>query len=144
VDSSWRAELKRHPAVKALLDGLWPQLTAKQVLRRLYIDSDFRGAVCAGVLTEDEARLLGRRAGPLKTSAADMVLLDELLTIIRPLTTGQLLGHVVVDEAQDLSPMQCRAIARRSATGSLTVLGDLAQGTTPWATGRPARSCPRR
>ncbi|MCZ9337651.1 AAA family ATPase, partial [Streptomyces sp. TRM76130] len=42
-------------------------------------------------------------------------------------------GHVVVDEAQDLSPMECRAIARRAAFGSLTVLGDLAQGTTPWA-----------
>jgi superfamily I DNA/RNA helicase len=41
---------------------------------------------------------------------------------------------VVVDEAQDLSPMECRAIGRRCATGSATVLGDLAQGTTPWAT----------
>ncbi len=40
----------------------------------------------------------------------------------------------MVDEAQDLSPMQCRAIGRRCATGSATVLGDIAQGTTPWAT----------
>jgi len=38
-----------------------------------------------------------------------------------------------VDEAQDLSPMQCRALGRRSVTGSLTVLGDLAQGTSAWA-----------
>jgi DNA helicase IV len=30
--------------------------------------------------------------------------------------------------------MQCRAIGRRCATGSATVLGDLAQGTTAWAT----------
>ena len=42
-------------------------------------------------------------------------------------------GHVVVDEAQDLSAMQCRAIARRSEHGSITLLGDLAQGTAPWA-----------
>jgi hypothetical protein len=42
-------------------------------------------------------------------------------------------AHVLVDEAQDLSPMQCRAIARRSEHGSITVLGDLAQGTTAWA-----------
>lgn len=63
-------------------------------------------------------------------SAADLVLLDELAGLIeRP--GGY--GHVVVDEAQDLSPMQCRAVARRTAFGSLTVLGDLAQGTTPWA-----------
>ncbi|MFD2352532.1 hypothetical protein ACFSTC_29505 [Nonomuraea ferruginea] len=63
-------------------------------------------------------------------SAADLVLLDELAGLIeRP--RGY--GHVIVDEAQDLSPMQCRAVARRSEHGSLTVLGDLAQGTTPWA-----------
>ncbi len=63
-------------------------------------------------------------------SAADLVLLDELAGLIeRPGSYG----HVVVDEAQDLSPMQCRAVARRTAFGSLTVLGDLAQGTTPWA-----------
>jgi len=42
-------------------------------------------------------------------------------------------GHVVVDEAQDLSAMQCRAISRRSEHGSVTVLGDLAQGTAAWA-----------
>jgi DNA helicase IV len=40
---------------------------------------------------------------------------------------------VVLDEAQDLSPMQCRAVARRLAAGSLTVLGDLAQATSPWS-----------
>jgi DNA helicase IV len=40
---------------------------------------------------------------------------------------------LVIDEAQDLSPMECRAIGRRAAYGSLTVLGDLAQGTTPRA-----------
>ncbi|MEE1755585.1 HelD family protein [Streptomyces sp. SP18CS02] len=63
-------------------------------------------------------------------SAADLVLLDELAGLIeRP--GGY--GHIVIDEAQDLSPMQCRAIARRADFGSLTVLGDLAQGTTPWA-----------
>jgi DNA helicase IV len=41
---------------------------------------------------------------------------------------------VVLDEAQDLSPMECRAVGRRCATGSATVLGDLAQGTAPAAT----------
>jgi DNA helicase IV len=41
-------------------------------------------------------------------------------------------GHLVADEAQDLSPMMLRALARRSSTGSVTVLGDLAQATTPW------------
>lgn len=30
--------------------------------------------------------------------------------------------------------MQLRAVGRRCSTGSATILGDLAQGTTPWAT----------
>ena len=63
-------------------------------------------------------------------SAADAVLIDEAAGLIERLPS---FGHVVVDEAQDLSPMQCRAIARRSEHGSITLLGDLAQGTAPWA-----------
>jgi DNA helicase IV len=60
------------------------------------------------------------------------VLLDELAGLLDGVDT---FVHVVVDEAQDLSPMQCRAIARRCLLGSVTVLGDLAQATTPWAPG---------
>ncbi|MGH9099966.1 MAG: HelD family protein, partial [Acidimicrobiales bacterium] len=41
-------------------------------------------------------------------------------------------GHIVVDEAQDLSPMQLRMLARRSISGSMTVVGDVAQATGPW------------
>jgi DNA helicase IV len=60
------------------------------------------------------------------------VLVDELAGLISG-TEGFV--HVVVDEAQDLSPMQCRAVARRCPLGSLTVLGDQAQTTAPWAAG---------
>jgi DNA helicase IV len=42
-------------------------------------------------------------------------------------------GHIVVDEVQDLSPMQLRMVARRSLSGSMTVVGDIAQATGPWA-----------
>jgi DNA helicase IV len=59
------------------------------------------------------------------------VLIDEAADLMERTPS---LAHIVVDEAQDLSPMQCRAIGRRCATGSATVLGDIAQGTTPWAT----------
>ena len=66
-----------------------------------------------------------------KWSAADAVLIDEANDLV---ARTHSLGHVVLDEAQDLSPMQYRAVGRRCTTGSATVLGDLAQGTTPWAT----------
>ncbi len=42
-------------------------------------------------------------------------------------------GHIVVDEVQDLSPMQLRMLGRRSLSGSMTVVGDIAQATGPWA-----------
>lgn len=47
-------------------------------------------------------------------------------------------GHAVVDEAQELSPMQWRVITRRVPSRSMTVVGDVAQtgspaGTTSWA-----------
>jgi DNA helicase IV len=61
------------------------------------------------------------------------VLLDELDDLIERRTGS--LDHLVLDEAQDLSAMQLRALGRRCRTGSATVLGDLAQATTPWAAG---------
>jgi DNA helicase IV len=133
ADSKWTREVGRKPAVKEFLDRVWPRLTAKQVLRELYGDDAFRASVCAGLLTTDESNLLRRGNAAFKPSAADVLLLDEIQAHLRHLTSMQTYGHVVVDEAQDLSPMQCRAVARRCPSGSLTVLGDLAQGTTPWA-----------
>ena len=66
------------------------------------------------------------------------MLVDEVADLVDRTPS---LGHVVLDEAQDLSPMQLRAVGRRCSTGSATVLGDIAQGTTPWATRRgPSRS----
>jgi DNA helicase IV len=44
-------------------------------------------------------------------------------------TPPRTFGHVIVDEAQDLTPMQLRMVARRAREGSLTVLGDVAQAT---------------
>jgi DNA helicase IV len=42
-------------------------------------------------------------------------------------------GHVVIDEAQDLSPMQLRMVGRRVPSGSLTIVGDLGQASGSWA-----------
>ncbi len=93
-------------------------------------------AAADGVLTADEQRMLlwdspPRTKGAARWTRADMALLDEVADLLDRTPS---LGHVVLDEAQDLSPMQLRAVGRRASTGSLTVLGDIAQGTTPWAT----------
>ncbi len=71
-----------------------------------------------------------RGLGSAPWTRADQVLIDEAADLIERTPS---IAHIVVDEAQDLSPMEVRAIGRRCATGAATVLGDIAQGTTPWA-----------
>jgi DNA helicase IV len=128
----------RSKPVKAMLDAVWPRVVAEQVLHRLFADADFLAQSAGDEFTADErtALLWGKPARSWKSakwSAADTVLLDELDDLIERRTGS--LGHLVLDEAQDLSAMQLRALGRRCRTGSVTVLGDLAQATTPWAAG---------
>jgi len=92
-------------------------------------------AAAEGVLSAEEQELLRWKRPPrtvksARWSAADALLIDEAAGLLDRVPSY---GHIIVDEAQDLSPMQCRMLARRCAHGSLTVLGDLAQGTAPWA-----------
>ncbi|GAB1336299.1 AAA family ATPase [Streptomyces sp. E-15] len=126
----------RNSAVKAAVKAIWPAVDPARLVLRLLTDAEFLAEHAEGVLDEDERKtiLWARPARSVKTarwSAADAVLVDEAADLIQRTHS---LGHVVLDEAQDLSPMQYRAVGRRCTTGSATVLGDLAQGTTPWAT----------
>ena len=82
-----------------------------------------------GLLTEDEQRLVLRRRGRAWT-VADGPLVDEAKELIYG--RSRTYGYAIVDEAQDLSPMQLRMLARRCPSGSLTLLGDLAQAIGPW------------
>ena len=130
---AWVRRMGRSAPVARFLDEVWPAVTAEALVYELLSDPS---RAAAGILSEEEQAAI-RWARPARSvkaahwSAADAVLIDEAAGLIDRLPS---FGHVVVDEAQDLSPMQCRAIARRSEHGSITLLGDLAQGTAPWAT----------
>ncbi|GAA2543970.1 ATPase AAA [Streptomyces levis] len=133
--SAWVRRVERARPVSAYLDAVWPRVRPEEVVASLLGDAAALAAAADGVLDPGEQRALlwARPPRSWKSalwSAADLVLLDEVAGLIEH---PEGYGHVVVDEAQDLSPMECRAIARRARFGSLTVLGDLAQGTTPWA-----------
>ncbi|MET8407538.1 ATP-binding domain-containing protein [Streptomyces sp. NPDC005195] len=126
----------RDSAVKAAVKAIWPPVDPARLVLRLLTDADFLAVHAEGILDEDERKeiLWAKPARSVKTakwSPADTVLIDEATDLVQRTHS---LGHVVLDEAQDLSPMQYRAVGRRCTTGSATVLGDLAQGTTPWAT----------
>ncbi|MEY9812796.1 HelD family protein [Streptomyces albogriseolus] len=126
----------RNAAVKAAVKAVWPAVDPAKLVLRLLSDAEFLAEHAEGLLDEQEQKAIlwakpARSVKSAKWSAADTVLIDEAADLIRRTPS---LGHVVLDEAQDLSPMQYRAVGRRCTTGSATVLGDLAQGTTPWAT----------
>ncbi|MFF0254288.1 HelD family protein [Micromonospora zamorensis] len=128
-------KLARQTHVEALLDRLWPPLTAASFLRDLLGSRDRLIAAAGDEFTAAEAVRLQRRAtdriSEESWSKGDLPLLDEAESMINDVTTQY--GHIVVDEAQDLSPMQLRSIGRRSASGSMTIVGDIAQSTGPWA-----------
>ncbi|MFJ8793329.1 HelD family protein [Streptomyces sp. NPDC102462] len=126
----------RNSAVKAAVKAIWPPVDPAKLVLRLLTDADFLAVHAEGLLSQDEQKTLlwskpVRSVKSARWSAADAVLIDEATDLVQRTHS---LGHVVLDEAQDLSPMQYRAVGRRCTTGSATVLGDLAQGTTPWAT----------
>ncbi len=125
----------RSPEVRAFCDAVWPAQDPAGLVHVLYTDPALLARAARGLLDDDEQALLrrssyGRSARTAPWTEADAVLVDEAAGLLER-TEGY--GHVVLDEAQDLSPMQCRAVARRLAAGSLTVLGDLAQATSPWS-----------
>lgn len=126
----------RNAAVKAAVKAVWPAVDPAKLVLRLLSDGEFLAEHAEGLLDAEEQKAIlwarpPRSVKSAKWSAADAVLIDEAADLVERTPS---LGHVVLDEAQDLSPMQYRAVGRRCSTGSATVLGDLAQGTTPWAT----------
>ncbi len=126
----------RSRPVKQYAEALWPAVDPAKLLFRLFTEPELLAEHADGILTDEEQAMLvwakaPRSAGAAKWSVADATLIDEIADLVDRTPS---LGHVVLDEAQDLSAMQLRAVGRRCSTGSMTVLGDIAQGTTPWAT----------
>ncbi|MFF5390898.1 HelD family protein [Streptomyces sp. NPDC013012] len=128
-----RRDLERNRRVERLVERVWPSPGPREALRSLYDSADLLRDCADGILDEDEqAALLRARAASADAdpwTLDDQVCLEELGVLISGDTPPRY-GHIVVDEAQDLTPMQARSLRRRCAAGgSMTVLGDLAQAT---------------
>jgi DNA helicase IV len=135
-DDRTHEAVRRSGPVRDAVNAVWPKADPVRLVFRLLSGPVLLSPAAQGLLDPAEQAAISwaappRGPGSARWSAADAVLIDEARDLIERTPS---LAHVVVDEAQDLSPMQCRAIGRRCATGSATVLGDIAQGTTPWAT----------
>jgi DNA helicase IV len=135
-DDRVQDSVARSRPVKQYAEALWPAVDPARLVMRLLGDPAFLAEAADGVLTEEEQSLLlwpkpAKGPASVRWSVGDAVLIDEAADLVSRTPS---LGHVVADEAQDLSAMMLRAVGRRCSTGSSTVLGDLAQATTPWAT----------
>ena len=121
--------------LEALVESIWPTLTPAAFLRDLLGSAERLEAAAGQVLSTSEMKVLKRRVTKQSSaetwSPEDLPLLDHVAFAM----TGECdtYAHVVVDEVQDLSPMQLRALRRRSRHGAMTLVGDVAQSTGPWA-----------
>jgi DNA helicase IV len=135
-DDRTHEAVRRTRPVRAVVDQMWPKADPVRLVFSLLSDPELLARAGDGLLDAAEQDVIRwpvppRGPGSARWSPADAALIDEARDLIERTPS---LSHVVVDEAQDLSAMECRAIGRRCATGSATVLGDIAQGTTAWAT----------
>ncbi|MCP3991068.1 MAG: AAA family ATPase [Actinomycetia bacterium] len=122
---------------KAAVDKMWPTVSPVNLVRSLYRSPKWLIEAATGILSAEEQKKLKRPSTKKPAdevwTVGDLPLLDEAQWLCAGVPATY--GHVVVDEAQDLSPMALRMLARRAAGGSMTVLGDLAQATSPHAVG---------
>ena len=142
-----REGVRAMPEVRQALERMWPVLTPPELLHDLYGSKALLKLAASKHLTEREYLSLYRpRVEDIETlrwSDSDIALLDEARSYLgaRPVKGGnqdeadeiRTYGHIVIDEVQDLTPMQLRMASRRSLNGSMTVVGDIAQATGPLA-----------
>jgi DNA helicase IV len=141
-----RDRVRHHEDVRRALERMWPVLTPAQLLHDLFGSRPLLKLAGGHLFDEAELEALYRpraeHVGDVVWTDADVGLLDEALALLGPKPVkGKLLeadeirtyGHIVIDEVQDLTPMQLRMAARRSLNGSMTVVGDIAQSTGPFA-----------
>jgi DNA helicase IV len=132
---AWRdfGEIERLLRAKGFLtrwlDRVWPTARPETLVRTLLTQRTALAKAADGILDASEQALLLRPRARFGWSEADVALVDEAHALLD--APPRTFGHVIVDEAQDLTPMQLRAVARRATTGSLTLLGDIAQATGP-------------
>jgi hypothetical protein len=134
-DDRTHDSVRRSAPVRKCVDEVWPKVDPKRLVFTVLSDQNQLLSNGPARLSPAELDLIRwpkvpRGLATAPWTRADQVLIDEAADLIERTPS---IAHVVVDEAQDLSPMEVRAIGRRCATGAATVLGDIAQGTTPWA-----------
>ena len=142
-----RADVRSLPEVREAFERMWPVLTPAELLHDLFGSTALLRLAAGGILEEREYKALYRprseSVADVRWTPADVALLDDAREVLgpKPRKHGKIdendeirtYGHIVIDEVQDLTPMQLKMADRRSLNGSMTVVGDIAQATGPLA-----------
>ncbi|MEY2959017.1 MAG: hypothetical protein RLZZ01_1585 [Actinomycetota bacterium] len=142
-----RSDLRSTVEIREALERMWPVLTPAELLHDLFGSRALIRSAASGTFAEHEWAALYRprsvSVADVRWTPADVALLDDAREALgpRPGRGGKIddadeirtYGHIVIDEVQDLTPMQLRMAERRSLNGSMTVVGDIAQATGPLA-----------
>ena len=146
-------DVRSMPEIREALERMWPLLSPAELLHDLFGSKALLRLAASKHLTEAEYLALYRPrlddVTKVRWTENDAALLDEARSYLgskptKPQNNGgqhghggnqqdtdeiRTYGHIVVDEVQDLTPMQLRMVSRRSLNGSMTVVGDIAQAT---------------
>ncbi|MCL7379800.1 AAA family ATPase [Streptomyces sp. 35G-GA-8] len=119
-----RASLMGDAHAEGAVESLWPRLTPETVVRALLTDTRTLATRLPSLTDDERSRLL--RSADAPWTDADVALLDEAANLVDG-PPERTFGHVVVDEAQELTAMQWRMVLRRCPARSMTLVGDFAQ-----------------
>ncbi len=138
-----RGRVRALPETREALERMWPILSPAELVNDLLGSPALLRSAGRRWYSDTELDALWRpRVDDLSRhvwTGNDVPLLDEALELLgarprhRDDDSIRTFGHILVDEAQDLSPMELRVIDRRSLNGSMTIVGDIAQATSAGA-----------
>ena len=124
--------LKKSDVGRALAKA-WPSVGPGALVKGIVSSKATLARAADGLFSDaEQASIRARTARSLKEegwSLSDLALLDEADAVLNGI--DRRFGHAIVDEAQDLSAMELRMVERRTRVRSMTILGDLAQATSP-------------
>jgi DNA helicase IV len=126
-----RTAVRKTTDYQRLANKLWPRVAPDRLFGELFKNRKRLKTLAGDLLSDEEiARLVAAEApsGRIEMSPTDVALFDEARWLVDP--EMRTYGHVVIDEAQNLTPMELRMVVRRARRQSLTILGDIAQRTT--------------
>ena len=145
--------LRGTPEIREALDRMWPLLTPAQLLARpVRVEGACSSSPRAACSTRRRRWRCSDRGPSRSTTSAGRrptwrcSTMPATCSDPKPGRNGKIddadeirtYGHIVIDEVQDLTPMQLKMATRRSLNGAMTIVGDLAQATGPAGADRVA------